>query len=168
MRKSHYPNQDTTDVWTSENNPGQQTALAVGCTLVGLVLIVGFRDFGAWNSDNAAGFGLGLLLFVLGLAGLLASGRQTVQMDGIRRQVVITDTNRFGTKTTIIHFAEIVDVRIGYLGKKSNYVDYYYLSVKLKTGETYPLFAPGRFYKGTSDKSTVMEWKRRLEAYLAQ
>jgi len=134
--------------------------------LVGLVLLAGFRDFSAWSSNSAAGFGLGVLLFVLGLAGWLVSGRQTVQVDGMRRQVVIIDNTRFGTKTRIILFDDIVDVRIGYLGKKSNLVAYYYLILKLKSGEAYPLFAPGRFYKGTSDTSTVMEWKRCLEAYL--
>lgn len=155
-----------TEFWESKNNSSQQTALALGCMLVGWILLVGFRDFGAWNSNSAAGFGLGVLLFVLGLAGFVVSGRQTVQVDGRMRHIVITDNNRFGTKKRIILFDEIVDVRIGYLGKRSNFVGYYYLILTLKTGDTYPLFAPGRFFKGASDKTTVIEWKRCLEAYL--
>lgn len=134
--------------------------------LVGLVLLVGFRDFGAWASNSAAGFGLGVLLFVLGLAGFIVSGRQTVQVDSGMRHIMISDSTRFGTKKRRILFDEIVDVRIGYLGKRSNFVGYYYLILTLKNGESYPLFAPGRFFKGAADKAIVMEWKLRLEAYL--
>lgn len=159
-------NQIDFNLWTSQNNSSRQTALALGCMLVGLVLLVGFRDFGAWTSNSAAGFGLGVLLFVLGLAGFIVSGRQKVQVDCGMRRIMISDSTRFGIKKRIILFDEIVDVRIGYLGKRSNFVGYYYLILTLKNGESYPLFAPGRFFKGASDKAIVMEWKLRLEAFL--
>jgi hypothetical protein len=42
----------------------------------------------------------------------------------------------------------------------------YYLVLKLRNGEEYPLFAPGRFFQGASDRSVVEGWRRRLEDYL--
>jgi hypothetical protein len=40
--------------------------------------------------------------------------------------------------------------------------------VKHAQGEEYPLFAPGRFYDGASDRSIVEGWKLRLEKYVWQ
>jgi hypothetical protein len=57
---------------------------------------------------------------------------------------------------------------LGYLGKRSNFVTWYYLVLKLRSGEEYPLFSPGRFFKGGSDRSTVAGWRQRLEGYLGQ
>jgi hypothetical protein len=156
------------DIWESKSNSGQQTALAIGCTLVGLIFIIGLRNVNAWNSNSAAGFFLGVLLFVLGLAGLVVSGRQTVQVDPKLRQILITDTNRFGTERRTISFSDIDSIHTGFLGKRSNFVGHYYLILTLKSGEKYPLFAPGRFFKDGSDRGTVMEWKHRLESYLNQ
>jgi hypothetical protein len=41
-------------------------------------------------------------------------------------------------------------------------------SLKLRDGEEYPLFAPGRLYDGASDRSIVEGWKLRLEPYISQ
>jgi hypothetical protein len=38
----------------------------------------------------------------------------------------------------------------------------------LKGGEEYPLFSPGRFFEGATDRSIVAGWKERLEQYLGQ
>ena len=110
---------------------------------------------------------LGLLLLALGMAGLLTGGRQTITINPRTRQITVEDVTRLGAKTRCIGFDEIVDISIGYLGKKSNYVTCYYLMLKLKGGEEYSLFAPGRFYAGGSDRSVVEGWRDRLRGYVA-
>jgi hypothetical protein len=115
-----------------------------------------------------AGFLLGVLLLLIGVAAFLAGGKQTVVVDPKARRITIEDSNRFRTKERSIPFSDISGIGIGYLGKRSNSVTWYYLVLRLRSGEEYPLFAPGRFFKGGSDKSIVAGWKHRLEAYLAQ
>ncbi|MDA8169269.1 MAG: hypothetical protein M0Z59_06160 [Nitrospiraceae bacterium] len=154
------------DLWKSRSNSGKQTALSVACVAVGLVLVIGFRNFEGVGSNAGAGFLLGLLVLFIGVPGLLMRGKQTVLVNPGTRQITIEDSNRFRTKKRTIPFSDIVSVSIGYLGKKSNNVTWYYLVLKLRSGEDYPLFAPGRFFEGASDRSIVMSWKQRLETYL--
>jgi hypothetical protein len=156
------------DVWTSQSNPTKQTVTSIACAVVGLVLVVGFRGFQGFGTNAMAGFLLGMLLLFIGVAGLLVSGKQTVVVDPQGRCITIEDSNRFRTKKRSIPFGDIVSVGMGYLGKKSNYVTWYYLVLKLRSGEDYTLFAPGRFFPGGSDRSTVMGWKERLEGYLGR
>ncbi|HQG30774.1 MAG TPA: hypothetical protein PLA83_02505 [Deltaproteobacteria bacterium] len=155
--------------WKSESRPGKQLAAAVLSIVVGLVLVVGFHDFtGPGMTNSTAGFLLGVLLLAIGVLGFLVQGRQTVIVDPAARRITIEDRTRFGTKRRSIRFDDIVGVGIGYLGKRSNYVTCYYLVLKLKTGEEYPLFAPGRFYEGVSDRSVVEGWRMRLEKYILE
>jgi hypothetical protein len=156
------------ELWKSQSNPGRQMVALVACIVVGLVLVVGFRGFSGFGTNAGAGFLLGLLLLLIGVAGYLVSGRQTVIVDPRTRRITIEDSNRFGTKKRSIPFSDVVGIGIGYLGKRSNYVTWYYLVLTLRSGEEYPLFAPGRFYEGGSDRSTVTGWKHRLEEYLGQ
>ncbi len=152
--------------WTSQSRRGWQTGLAVGSVVVGLVLMVGFRHFQG-DSNVLAGFGLGVLLLVIGLAGLVTSGTQTVVVDPVLRRIVVDDRTLLGGKTREIAFGEVSDISVGYLGKKSNFVQTYYLVLKLTSGQEYPLFAPGRFYPGASSRATVESWRQRLKGYLA-
>jgi len=154
------------DLWESQSNPGRQTILSVACGSVGLVLMIGFRNFESIDSNAGAGFLLGLFLLLIGVSGFLLSGKQTVLVDPETRRITVEDSNRFRTKKRSIPFSDIVGVSVGYLGKKSNYVIWYYLILKLRSGKDYPLFAPGRFFEGASDRSTVTSWKQRLEEYL--
>ena len=156
------------DLWTSQSNFGKQILLSAACTAIGLVLVIGLLDFRGFGANATAGFLLGVLLLLIGVAGLLAAGRQTVVVDPKGRCVTIEDSNRFRSKKRLIPFSDIVGISIGFLGKRSNYVMWYYLVLRLRSGEDYPLFAPGRFYKGGSDKSIVANWKQRLEEYLGQ
>jgi hypothetical protein len=156
------------DIWTSHSNSDKQTLISAAGVIVGLVLIFGFRNFSNTGSNAMAGFFLGVLLLFIGVSGYLASGKQTVVIDPRAQSITIEDLNRFGAKKRVIPFSSIVEVSIGYLGKRSNYVTWYYLVLKLSSGEEYPLFSPGRFYAGGSDRSTVAGWKQRLEAYLSQ
>jgi hypothetical protein len=156
------------DLWTSRSNFGKQILLSVACAVVGLVLVIGFRDFRGFGANAMAGFLLGVLLLLIGVAAFLLGGRQTVVIDPKVRRITIEESGRFWTKKRSIPFSDIVEVSMGYLGKRSNYVTWYYLVLKLRSGEEYPLFSPGRFFEGASDKFIVASWKQRLEEYLGQ
>jgi hypothetical protein len=155
-------------LWTSQSNPLKQMAISAASSVVGLFLTIGFRDFGTLNSNAGAGFMLGLLLLALGSFGIVVTGRQTVVIDPDGRRITIEESSPFGTKKRTIPFGHVIGVTVGYLGKRSNFVTVYYLVLKLRSGEEYPLFAPGRFFEGSSDRSTVEEWQRRLDEHLGR
>jgi hypothetical protein len=156
------------DLWTAHSNQGKQTALSLVCIALGAVLATGFRDsYGPAMTNGMAGLLLGVLLLVIGFAGLISSGKQTVVIDPSARLITVEDTTHFGSKKRSIRFDEIVSVSIGFLGKRSNLVKIYYLSLKLKSGKEYPLFTPGKLYAGATDRSVVEGWKQRLETYLS-
>ena len=140
------------ELWKSQSNYGKQSVLSVACSVLGLFLVTAFRDFRGSGTNAMAGFALGALLLSIGVLGFLVCGKQTVVVDPRARR--ITDA--------------VVDVSVGYLGKKSNFVTWYYLVLRLRNGEECPLFSPGRFFEGASDRSTVEGWRRRLEEYLGQ
>jgi hypothetical protein len=154
------------DLWISQSSPLKQMLLSLACAAVGLVLAVGFHDFENLNSNAGAGFLLGVLLLVLGIPGFVLSGRQTVTIDPHTRQITIEDSSLIYSKKRSIPFGNVVEVHIGYMGKKTNMSTTYHLVLKLRNGEDYALFAPGRFFEGASNRSTVMGWKERLEGYL--
>ena len=151
--------------WVSRSSYFKQGALAIGAVVAGLVIMIGFRHFQG-DGDLLAGFLLGVLLLVIGAAGLLVAGAQTVTVDPVLRRIVVDDRTLLGARTREISFSEIGDVSIGYQGKKSNFVQTYYLVLKLVSGGEYPLFAPGRFYAGASSRATVEGWRRRLQEYM--
>ncbi|NTV15757.1 MAG: hypothetical protein HGA96_17815 [Desulfobulbaceae bacterium] len=157
------------DAWRFESNSAQQTTLALACSAVGLILVIGFRHFaGPGISNSLAGFLLGLLLLLIGLAALLVSGKQTIVVDPRVGQIVVEDSNLFGIKKRVIHFRDIVGTGLGYLGKKSNSVIFYYINLKLRGGEEYPLFSPGRFFAGGSDRFVMESRRRHLEESLQE
>ncbi len=156
------------ELWTSQSNPGKQIMLSFASVMAGMVLLIVFRDFNGSGTNALAGFLLGVLLLLIGAAAFLVSGKQTVVVDPGARCITIEDSNRFRTKKRSIPLSEIAGVSIGYLGKRSSFVTWYYLVLKLRSGEEYPLFSPGRFFQGGSDRSTVAGWKERLEGYLGQ
>ena len=61
------------EIWVSHSKPRQQTALAIGCTLVGALIVYGARGFQTLNSNAGAGFLLGFLLLFswMGLTGVV-------------------------------------------------------------------------------------------------
>ena len=151
------------------SKPGQQTTLAVACIAVGTVLAYGFRHFsGPGISNSLAGFLLGVLLLVIGIWAFAVRGKQAVFIDTHADRIVIEDTNHFGAKRRVIPFGDIADTGIGYLGRKSNYVTFYYIVLHLKNGEQYPLFAPGRFYDGGSDRCVMETRRQQLDELLRQ
>ncbi len=151
------------DTMTFRDNPGKQVALAIACSAVGLVLIVSLRGAaGQVGTNEFAGFLLGVLLLAIGLVPLVLRGRQTIVIEPRTRQIVVDDTNLLGSRRRTIPFAEISDIRIGYLGRKSTHVTFYYLLLMLKSGEEYPLFGPGRFYEGSTVRATMEKHRERL------
>jgi hypothetical protein len=157
------------DSWKFESNSGKQTALSLACIVVGIALAVGFRHFdGSGMTNSLAGFLLGLLLLLIGISAFLTRGTQTIVIDPRMRHIVVEDTNQFRTKKRLIPFGDIVGTGIGYLGKKSNFVSFYYINLKLRSGEVYPLFAPGRFFDGGSDRSVMESRRQQLEEYIRQ
>ena len=156
------------DRWVSQSRPPTQYATAVGLLVVGGLLALGFRGSLRSGGDAVAGFWLGVLLVVIGAAALLATGRQTVVVDPGSRTITVTDSSLLRSSERVIRFDDVTDVGIGYLGKRSNFVNFYYLTLHLVVGRDYALFAPGRFFPGASDRSTVEAWRRRLLAALGR
>jgi hypothetical protein len=154
--------------WRTESSPLKQIVLSIVCILIGLVLAYKCRDFGELVlSESLAGFLLGILLLIIGIASIIIAGKQSIVIDPGARRITIDESNVFKTKTRTILFDDIIHIGIGYLGKRSNYVTFYYLVLRLRNGEEYPLFAPGRFYKGGSSRETVEGWRTRLEDYIS-
>jgi hypothetical protein len=152
-----------------ESNPCKQTALSLLSIVVGVTLVVGYRHFnGPGMTNSLAGFISGLLLLFIGVSAFLVRGKQSISIDPQSRYIVVEDTNRFRTKKRSIPFDDIVDTGIGYLGSKSNHVGFYYIILKLKSGEKYSLFSPGRFFDGGSDRSVMEGRRQRLEEFLDQ
>lgn len=155
-------------MWVSRSRPGMQLALGIGMAIIGGVFVWLTRDFAATGGNARAGFLLGILLLLVGVASVLVTGSQTVTIDPRKRLIEVSDARPIGKKLTTIAFQQVADISVGYLGKRSNFVDTYYLVLHLTDGREYPLFAPGRFYDGTSDRSVVEGWRERLQAYLSQ
>lgn len=153
--------------WVSRSSPGKQLLLSVGCAFVGLVLLVAARHGGP-SANATAGMWLGALLLVIGVAGALGSGTQTITVDPRQRRIVIEDRHLMGTTTIAVPFNDIARVGIGYLGTPSDGVTMYHIELHLRRGGTRPLFAPGRFYAGASDRSVVEGWQQRIERLIAQ
>ena len=163
------PEAMTMDRWRAESSPFKQTAMGLLCAAVGVVLAYGFRDHGPMGLTNAfAGYLLGWLLLLVGGLSLIFGTRQTIVIDDNRRLITIEDRGWLGEKSRRIRFDDIADIRIGYQGKRSSGFEYWYLLLELTDGKTYPLFAPGRFYEGTDDRSVVEGWRQRLERMKAR
>lgn len=151
--------------WISHSNTAKQTALAIGCGLVGVVLMIAFREFSAAGGNARAGFFIGVLLLVIAVAALL-TGKQSVVVNPRTRSITVENSGPLGSNKRVILFSDITDIRLGYQGKRSNFVQRHFLVLMLKSGEEYSLFAPGRFYEGGSNEAVVMGWRNRLQGYL--
>ena len=157
------------ETWKAESQPGKQMTMLLVCVLLGVLLVIKFQDFSGLGTTNSlAGFLLGVLLLLIGVVGVLFTGKQTIVIDPSARTITVEDKTRLTAKKRLIAFSDIVHVGIGYLGKRSNFVNFYFLVLKLRSGEEYSLFAPGRFYAGGSNRAVVESWQSRLQEYLGQ
>ena len=150
-----------------QSNPVLQEALAWFCVAVGGALIYAGRDYsGAAQSEVLAGLLLGVLSLIIGIAAFLTVAKQTIVIDPRTRCITVEDANSSGIKTRSIHFSEIEGTGIGYLGRSSTFIGFYYIVLKLKNGEEFSLFAPGRFYVGGFDRAVMESRRQRLEEML--
>jgi hypothetical protein len=151
--------------WVSRSSHQKQIVLAVACLALGLLLLYLSRDFlTAEDSNVLAALLLGLLLLGIGIATLATAGKQTIVIDPTTRMLTVLDMHwLLDTRERTILLDEIERISVGHLGKASNFARWFYLNLHLYSGETYVLFAPGRFYAGSTDRATVESWRRRLE-----
>lgn len=153
--------------WVIRSQPGRQAALAWGCLAVGAILAWAMRDAaGPGFANERAAFWLGALLAVLGAGGVLSTGEQTVVVDPEARVISVEDVTRLGRKTRTIPFDDVVGVRLGSVGRRSSHVVFHFLELSLADGSTFPLFAPGRFFEGSTSRSETEELRRRLVGLL--
>lgn len=167
INKSSLPNNyKTMEPWISESNRKSNLIMAALVLVAGLALAIKAWgvDLGQSSNERAA-LMLGLLLIVIGVVALLSGGKETVTVDPQRGLIEIEKTNLIGKTKKEILFTDIEDVLIGWLGKKSNYVNFYYIILKVKDKGEVTLFSPG-YFKGASDRSVVEAWKTRLQEYL--
>ena len=106
--------------WVSRSRPGLQLTIAVVSVVVGLLLMIGMRGFPTGGENVLAGFALGVLLLVVGIAAAVASGPQTVTVDPHARRIEVADSYFFGARRHSIPFSDVREVGIGYLGQASN------------------------------------------------
>ena len=152
------------EIWKSENKPNQQIVISLILICLSLILMAMFRNFISSESfGEMAGFALGILVFFISGYHLLTSGKQVVTIDPNKPCITIEDNNHFSSKTRAIEFQNIIDVRIGWVGRSTTFF-YYFLLLKLKDGENYPLF--NQYYTGSFDRTMMEGWKMKLENYL--
>lgn len=89
------------DTWISRNNAARQIGMAIGGSVLGLILIVSCHDFIRTGTGRFAGLLLGFLLLFLGVLALFFGGNRTIIVDPNARRIVIEDTNRFRKKTSV-------------------------------------------------------------------
>jgi hypothetical protein len=153
------------ETWQEKSHHGNQIIISVLSAIVGFILIVKFYSSVDFNDiGSAPGFMLGIFIFVLGMYLLIMDSNQEIIIDPGERLIKINNTNRFHTKNKTIAFDEIADIKIGYLGKKTNFIENYYLVLILKNDKECSLFGPG-FY-GINKKYLAQERKDRLWKYL--
>lgn len=154
------------DMWKIESNPVKQTMLAWATAVVGLMLAFGFRNFDSSGLTNSlAGFLLGILLLLVGIPGIFMVGKQSITVDPKACRIMIEDTSRFGKKSRIIPFNEIVEVHVSSLGNRSEGSVSYYVTLRLESGKSFPLFFPS-YYDGRWDRSVAENRCSRLQEYL--
>ena len=156
------------EAWKIESNPLKQTVVNWAVIAAGVILVYGFRDFDSSGFTNSlAGFLLGVLLLIVGIPALIMIARQTITVDPVARQILIEDESRWGKKVRSIAFHEIAEASVSRLGSRSDGSVSYYVTLRLVSGETYPLFFPA-YYDGRWDRSVAEDRCRRLEGYLGQ
>lgn len=140
-----------------------QKITSILLTMIGIILIYNLiGKFENLNGNEKIGFFLGVLLLIIGGLNLILNNQQEIVINPELRKITIKNKNNFKSSEKNIHFEEITDIKIGYLGKKSNFINFYYLELTLGNGEKYPLFSPGYFYR-ISNREKAEEWRSKIE-----
>lgn len=154
------------DTWKIESNRNRQTALLLIVASVGLSLTLKLSVVGH-GAAQTTGFMLGLLLMLLGAAGLYMSTTRAVVVDPNSGLISIEDTNRVGQRKRSIRFNDVADVSVGQCGNREDGSVAYDVMLKLKSGKTVSLFT-GAVFDGRHDQAVMAERCRRIGQYLQQ
>lgn len=153
--------------WKSESNTFKQRIIVGAILILGIVLMVGFRNFDITEfSESLSGFILGTLLFVIAVLNIITELDQTITIDPALRQIIIENKKHFMgnlKKTTkIIPFDDIERQSVTELGSRNEGSPIYYITLYLKDDQTYPLFFPA-YFEGRWSKTAVEEKQQYLE-----
>ena len=97
------------EIWKIESNPIKQMLMSCLISIVGLVFVIGLRNANIHASSNTmAGYLLGWLLIVIGIASILAFSKQYITVDPEKRNITIEDINILGNKVVNLSFDEII------------------------------------------------------------
>lgn len=156
------------DNWKIKSNPKKQTMFAIALIVIGGPITYLFRHFDT-SSINIyfTVFLLGLLIILAGISGLLLTEKESVTVNSRECIITIEDESYFGKTKRVISFSEIEKLFVSSKSEKSDSIVSYYVTLQLKSRETYPLFYPA-YYDGRWDKSVAEVRCRRLEEYLHQ
>lgn len=146
------------EVWTSHSRPLLQRFLSATMAAVGGLMLWLHHRSGA----EPAALWLGLLLTGLGIAGILSAGRQTVTVDPRTATITVTTEHLTGSSERRIDFSDVDSIRIQRVGRASSATQFFSLELRLRTGDAFALFTPGRFYAGSMSRATVEGWRTRL------
>lgn len=153
---------------TLHGKSGQTLLLSALCTIIGLVLLVGFRDFPQAGSNRFAGFMLGVLLFSLGALGLAIRETRRIELDERGRRIILEVTRRLGgNRRLVIPFSQIEGFGIGLQGKLANATRYYDLTVKTRDGKEIHLMG-GCVFEGRMDRAWIANLRRQFEEAVAR
>jgi hypothetical protein len=146
-----------------QSKPGQTMLLSALCALIGLVLAIGFRKYTQMNSNEFAGFMLGMLLLSLGVLGLLIRESRTIELDERRRRIML-DVRRSlgGSRRIVIPFSDIAGFGIGLQGKPASGTRYYDLVVQMRDSREIHLMG-GCVFEGRMDRQWIDDLRRRFE-----
>lgn len=149
-------------VWTSQSRPALQRIAAIGIGAAGGLLVIAAGHDGP--GDRRAAFWLGVLLLGLAVTAVASAGRQSVVVDPQHGIVTVTSRTMFGERHRVMALADISDIRLQRVGTASGGIVFYSLDVRLRGGGRVTLFAPGRFFPGSTNRTTVSGWRERLWA----
>ena len=154
------------ETWILKSSVQKQITLGLFGLVSGFVLLFLTKGVDLTKSSNSqAGFFLGIILLVLGIWALIGFKKETVTVDPVGKIIKREKLGWSGRNENEYKFAEIQKVLVGYIGKRSSGVNFYYLILKLKDGSEIAITTPG-IYDQASDRDVVEGWKTRLEEYL--
>lgn len=132
------------------SQPHFNVALGVISTAAGLALVYLGRHHA--DTNTWAGFLLGWLMLLLGLAGLLVHESRLIELDTRRRMLVLDVRRRMGdSRRVAIPFSHIVDIDISFLGTHGEGSVYYDLVVRTREGKSVHLMG-GCVFEGRMNR----------------
>lgn len=112
------------------------TNIALALTLIGVGAALAYLGRQHPDTPTWAGFLLGWLLLLLGLAALLVRETREIELDTRRRLLVLDVRRRVGgERRQVVPFADIVSVGLGAMGSRSEGSVYYDLVVHTRDGK---------------------------------